>query len=211
MGGLTLALSRENSVKGGQAHAATASGGPRDALTPSERSVSGGARTYRGLALADQQADLHSLLQRQAEAAARYGGCGSSDWMGGLDSARLANMVRLGGSRRLGRGVDFLHWCTRPPRWLKLEHPGTRDGPSAAASHLLFCSLLALPAPSSCSWTPAMLRVASPPPPPPWTPLLGTLAGRAAGRAARCPAAPLPAFPRRSANSCWASTSSLRR
>lgn len=94
-GGLTLALSRESSVKGGQATTACAPplsressvrGGSarsgtssRPAASPRERSVSGGQRTYRGLPLAEPRPDPV--------------GCGSTDWMGAPLAPRLADMV----------------------------------------------------------------------------------------------------------------------
>lgn len=106
VGGLTLALSRENSVKGGQAACASRERSVRDgsvrsvrsssgrppSASPLERSVSSGQRTYRGLQLADNRPTEPAHHLRRLEEAF---GCGSADWMGNLPPARLADMVRL--------------------------------------------------------------------------------------------------------------------
>lgn len=104
VGGLTLALSRENSVKGGQAACASRERSVRDgsvrsvrsssgrppSASPLERSVSSGQRTYRGLQLADNRPTEPAHHLRRLEEAF---GCGSADWMGNLPPARLADML----------------------------------------------------------------------------------------------------------------------
>ncbi len=106
VGGLTLALSRENSVKGGQQAACPSrersvrdgsvrsvrsSSGRPPSTSPLERSISAGQRTYHGLQLADNRpTEPHHHLRRLEEAF----GCGSAEWMGDPPVARLADMVR---------------------------------------------------------------------------------------------------------------------
>ena len=109
MGGLTLALSRESSVKGGQATCASRersvrdgsvregsarSGSANPAASPLERSVSGGQRTYRGLPLADSRPGQPSHHLRRLEEAFS---CGSAEWDRG-QGAPLTAMVGLQGT-----------------------------------------------------------------------------------------------------------------
>ena len=137
VGGLTLALSRENSVKGGQAACASRERSVRDgsvrsvrsvrssgrppSASPLERSVSSGQRTYRGLQLADNRPTEPAHHMRRLEEAF---GVGSADWMGDLPPARLADMVRLrlqfegtggsvGGQEGAGCGRRWLPVSTR--------------------------------------------------------------------------------------------------
>lgn len=97
VGGLTLALSRESSVKGGQAACPSRERSVRDGSvrsgsvrsgscnpaagdSPLERSVSGGQRTYRGLLLADSRPGQPGHHMRRLEEAFA---CGSAEWTHG--------------------------------------------------------------------------------------------------------------------------------
>lgn len=190
VGGLTLALSRENSVKGGQAAAlsressvrggsgsvrggsvrsgSTRGGQGQAAASPLERSVSGGARTYRGLPLAEPRPEPQA-----------FGGRGSCDWMGAPVPARLSAMVSP---------------------WALLQAAAWRAAALGLGQHTA-AAPDAAPLLPPCSWTRVrrrrLARVAP----------CRTSLPAASRRQSRC--APLPPSLRMSGRVCW--TSSLRR